>query len=95
MKQPREWWIIGSIGSDIWMADSSDNPYKGSFEPIRVIEKQDDDTFWNHGTEPIFISHKIIPDPYGGQGKLDQRIIIAPGDGINISVLGLKRGKPL
>lgn len=52
------------------------------------------DTYWNHGDRPIFISHAVKPDPFGGPGTMENKIIVFPGDGINLNVLNLKRAKP-
>lgn len=50
---------------------------------------------YNHGTKPIFIAHEIIPHPSGLSGRMgDSKIIIEPGDGIELEILQLKPEKP-
>lgn len=50
--------------------------------------------FWNHGEDPIFISRKIKTDPLGVEGKMESKLIIPPGGGIDISILNLRPEKP-
>lgn len=50
--------------------------------------------FYNHSKNPIFISNSIKPDTYGAPGNMEQKIIVGPGQGIDISILDLRREKP-
>lgn len=56
--------------------------------------KKPNNIYYNHGDKPIFISHSIKQDPLGYAGVMEQKILIMPGDGIDVSVLGLKQEKP-
>lgn len=48
------------------------------------------DVYYNHGERPIYISASIRPDPLGGPGEMESMIIVKPGQGIDVSILGLK-----
>jgi hypothetical protein len=52
-----------------------------------------EDVYYNETDSPVFIVMKWSPDPEGGAAKWDQHISVAPGDGIDISILGFKRRK--
>jgi len=52
------------------------------------------DVYYNHSNKVIFITAGVIPDPLGGPGKGEVTYSIVPGDGIDLSILGLKREKP-
>lgn len=58
------------------------------------LKELESDTYWNHTDNPIVIVAKWHADPLGGPAIHDTTIMILPGDGINISILGLKRDKP-
>lgn len=51
--------------------------------------------FYNHGICPLFISQAIIrPGVNGAPGKMENKVIVMPGQGIDISILDLRREKP-
>jgi hypothetical protein len=50
-----------------------------------------DDVYYNVTDETIFITTKWHEDPLGGPAFRDQTYSVAPGQGIDISVLGLNR----
>ena len=51
--------------------------------------------WWNHGNNPIFIAHEIIPHPSGLSARMgESKTIIMPGQGIDLTVLGLKPWRP-
>lgn len=56
------------------------------------LEKENT-VFWNHGDGPIFISVTLTSDLIGLEEK-ENKIIILPGDGIDISCLNLRSSKP-
>jgi hypothetical protein len=58
------------------------------------LDYLNDNTFYNHGSDPIFISRSIKPGMFGAPGTMESKIIIMPGDGINLDCLDLKRQKP-
>lgn len=47
---------------------------------------------FNHGDTPIFISTSIKADPFGGAGEMENKVIVMPGDGIDLDILNLKLG---
>lgn len=55
-------------------------------------EKQDN-VYWNNTDKPIFIQQDVREHPFGGPGTFDSRTIIEPGQGIDVSILGLGREK--
>lgn len=50
--------------------------------------------YYNHTSEPIFINAGVIGDPQGGPGRGKMTYGVAPGQGIDLSILGLRREKP-
>jgi hypothetical protein len=58
------------------------------------MKKRENTVFYNHGKHPIFISMQIKSNPYGFPGEMESKIIIWPNDGIDISILDLKKQKP-
>lgn len=48
---------------------------------------------YNTGKTPVFIALKIIVDPNGGAGRMDNetKFIVMPGDGIELDILNLKQ----
>lgn len=60
---------------------------------LEKIEELEKTVFYNQSSDPIFISRKIIPDAFGGPGHMEQKTIVEPGQGIDISILGLGRRK--
>jgi hypothetical protein len=50
--------------------------------------------FYNHSEGPIFISRSIKADAFGLGGRMENKIIIMPGDGIDLKILNLKQNKP-
>jgi hypothetical protein len=52
------------------------------------------DIYWNHSDTPIFICTKWHADPLGGPAIQDVTTCVAPGQGIDVTVLGLKRDNP-
>ena len=54
---------------------------------------KDDNVYWNITSHPIFISMTVRPCEYGGPGEMEQKIIVMPGDGIDVSYLGLYKNK--
>lgn len=59
-----------------------------------VKDNISDQTFWNHGDSPIFISRMIKGNLLGGPGTMENKLMIMPGDGINLDMLNLKPIKP-
>jgi hypothetical protein len=57
-------------------------------------KKRNTHVFYNHGDSPIFIARVIKVDHFGGPGQMETKMIISPGDGVDVSCLGLKRTKP-
>lgn len=45
---------------------------------------------YNTTKKPIFITTQWTPDPLGGPAVLDTHYCIGPGQGIDLSILGLK-----
>lgn len=59
------------------------------------MREEDKYIFWNHGNKPIFIAHEIIPHTSGLSARMgESKTVIMPGDGIDISLIGLKPWKP-
>lgn len=48
---------------------------------------------YNHDDSPIHITYHFKAK-LGGQGTMEARITLRPGDGIDLETLGLKPGKP-
>ena len=48
--------------------------------------------WWNHGDSPIFISRSIKANPLS-QGTMENKMIIMPGDGIDVTCLDLRPWK--
>jgi hypothetical protein len=53
-----------------------------------------EDVYWNTGKNAIFISQDMRDGPKEGIGVFDRKIILMPGDGIDLSILGLSKKKP-
>lgn len=50
--------------------------------------------FYNHGVKSIFISHDITPSPDGLAGSMERKIVVRPGEGIDVRILGLRPTRP-
>lgn len=89
---------------DVWEQSFEDREDSKNQELKLDIENRDhwieqlrgeDTIFYNHGKNPIFIAHEIIPHPSGLSARMsDSKTIIMPGDGIDITIINLKRSKP-
>lgn len=53
-----------------------------------------EDVYWNHGAKPIFIVAEYETCDRGGHAIPTSQICIAPGQGIDLSILGLSKEKP-
>lgn len=45
---------------------------------------------YNHGKTTVFISTGIRPDPHGGSADFETRYMVHPGQGIDLTILGLE-----
>ena len=45
---------------------------------------------YNTGDTPIFISCSIKVDPFGGPGVMENKIIVMPGQGIDLTYINLE-----
>lgn len=52
------------------------------------------DVYWNHGKGPIFITTNWQADPSGGPAERITEICVAPGQGVDLSILGLSKKEP-
>lgn len=71
---------------EAWLTEKSEQLRR------KIEEEQYEDTYWNHGDHPIFISHMIKEFSFGGD--MEQKMIIKPGTGIDLQILNLKKTKP-
>lgn len=53
------------------------------------------DVYYNEGTAPIFITTEFKTDPNGGPAINKTEYCVAPGDGIDLSILGLRNSAAL
>lgn len=57
-------------------------------------KNKNSDIYWNHTEKPIFIITKWNPDPFGLQARTVSHICIEPGNGIDLTIVGLKKEPP-
>jgi len=61
--------------------------------PGIVVKCEEMNIYYNITETPIFIVTKWSPDPHGYSAKIEKHTCIGPGEGIDISILGLSRNK--
>jgi hypothetical protein len=63
-------------------------------DELRLLEAElcsSSDVYYNHSKEIITMVHKSPSDALGLSSPIENRYIILPGNGIDVSILGLKR----
>lgn len=53
--------------------------------------REANDVYYNNGKNPVFITTEFHADPNGGPGIVDEQICVAPGEGIDLSIIGFSR----
>lgn len=48
---------------------------------------------YNIGNTPVYIMKTMVADPFGGPGDALTKYLIAPGDGIDLSILQFSKRK--